>query len=202
VVIAGLTGSIAMGKSTVAEMFAELGAPVFDADAAVREFYASADAGIVEKAFPGVLVDGRVDRARLAERVLGDASALRRLEGLVHPAVASRRAQFLRQAAAQGRRIAILDIPLLFETQAERSVDVVLVVSAPEAAQRERALARDGMTPQKLEAILERQTPDGEKRRRAHAVIDTGLDKPRTRAQIDGLMRALAAMPGKARDHA
>lgn len=201
-VIVGLTGSIAMGKSTVAGMFASLGAPVFDADVAVREFYASPQGDIVEEAFPGVVVEGSVDRTRLAARVLGDAPALERLEALVHPAVASRRAEFLAQARASGRRIVVLDIPLLFETNAERSVDVVLVVSAPAPAQRRRALRREGMTEQKLEAILARQTPDAAKRRRAHVVIDTGLEKAHTRAQIEGLMRALAAMQGRISDHA
>ena len=198
-IVVGLTGSIAMGKSTVAAMFAELGVPAFDADEAVREFYAGDGAKVVEAAFPGVLVEGQVDRERLGARVLGDAEALKRLESLVHPAVAEARARFVERAAADGRRFVIVDVPLLFETGGEASVDLVVVVSAPAAIQRARALARAGMTEAKLEAILSRQTSDAEKRRRAHFVIDTRGSLEQTRAVVAQFMRAAAALAGAER---
>jgi dephospho-CoA kinase len=196
-IVAGLTGSIAMGKSTVGKMFAALGAPVFDADAAVREFYQTPQASAVEAAFPGVTVDGAVDRDRLAAATLSDPAALRRLEEIVHPEVARRRQAFLAAAAAAGRRLVVVDVPLLFETEGESSVDLVVVVSAGPEAQRARALLRPGMSEAKLAAILARQTPDAEKRRRAHFVIDTSGELAATRAQVAGLMRALAADPGQ-----
>jgi dephospho-CoA kinase len=196
-IVAGLTGSIAMGKSTVGRMFAALGAPVFDADAAVREFYQTPQASAVEAAFPGVTVDGAVDRDRLAAATLSDPAALRRLEEIVHPEVARRRQAFLAAAAAAGRRLVVVDVPLLFETEGESSVDLVVVVSAGAEAQRARALLRPGMSEAKLAAILARQTPDAEKRRRAHFVIDTSGELAATRAQVAGLMRALAADPGQ-----
>jgi dephospho-CoA kinase len=196
-IVAGLTGSIAMGKSTVGKMFAALGAPVFDADAAVREFYQTPQASAVEAAFPGVTVDGAVDRDRLAAATLSDPAALRRLEEIVHPEVARRRQAFLAAAAAAGRRLVVVDVPLLFETEGEGSVDLVVVVSAGAEAQRARALLRPGMSETKLAAILARQTPDAEKRRRAHFVIDTSGELAATRAQVAGLMRALAADPGQ-----
>lgn len=196
-IVAGLTGSIAMGKSTVAAMFARFGAPVFDADAAVRAFYSGDGAERIESAFPGVVVDGRVDRDRLSRVVLDKPAALERLEGLVHPAVAAMRKDFVAQAARDGRRIAIVDVPLLFETGVEKTVDVVVVVSAGLEAQRARALSRPGMSEAKLAAILARQTPDAEKRRRAHWVIDTRGPYPATRAQVAAVLRALAAVPGR-----
>ena len=202
VIIAGLTGSIAMGKSTVAGMFGELGVPTFDADEAVRHFYAGEGAATVEAAFPGVVVSGQVDRERLGSRVLGDAEALRRLEGLVHPAVAQARVQFLERAEAAGRRLVIVDVPLLFETGGETNVDIVIVVSAPKSIQRARALARAGMTEAKLEAILSRQTPDAEKKRRAHFVIDTGGRLELTRAVVAQFVRSTAALTGGRTRHA
>jgi dephospho-CoA kinase len=186
-----------MGKSTVAAMFVDLGCPVFDADAAVREFYQSKDAGVVEAEFPGVLVDGEVRRDRLAAHVLGDAAAMKRLEAIVHPVVAASRQGFLERARALGRRVAILDVPLLFETGGERNVDIVVVVSASAETQRARALARDGMTASKLDALLTRQTPDSEKRRRAHFVIDTDVSLEDTRAQAEAFVRAIVALPGR-----
>jgi dephospho-CoA kinase len=193
-IIAGLTGSIAMGKSTVAGMFAGLGVPTFDADEAVRHFYAGEGVAVVDAAFPGVAVSGQVDRERLGSRVLGDAEALRRLEGIVHPAVAQARGQFLIRADAAGRRLVIVDVPLLFETGGETSVDLVIVVSAPADVQRARALARAGMSEAKLEAILSRQTPDAEKRRRAHFVIDTDGRLELTRAVIAQFVRSTAPL--------
>jgi dephospho-CoA kinase len=202
VIIIGLTGSIAMGKSTVSAMFAELGVPTFDADDAVRGFYAGDGVDAVEAAFPGVVVSGQVDRERLGARVLGDGEALRRLEGLVHPAVAGARARFLERAAAVGRRLVIVDVPLLFETGGEANVDLVVVVSAPESIQRERALSRAGMTEAKLKAILGRQTPDAEKMRRAHFVIDTRGRLELTRAVVAQFMRSAAALAGGRTGHA
>ncbi len=201
-IVAGLTGSIAMGKSTVSAMFAELGVPTFDADHAVRDFYAGDGAKTVDAAFPGVTVSGEVDRERLGARVLGDAEALKRLEGLVHPAVAEARAGFLKRAAAAGRRLVVVDVPLLFETGGEGTVDLVLVVSAPESVQRARALGRPGMTEAKLEAILSRQTSDTEKRRRAHFVIDTRGRLDLTRAVVAQFARSIAAMAGGRPGHA
>jgi dephospho-CoA kinase len=202
VIIAGLTGSIAMGKSTVAGMFAELGVPTFDADDAVRDFYAGDGANAVEGAFPGVVVSGQVDRERLGSQVLGDAEALQRLEGLVHPAVAQARVQFLERAAAAGRRLVVVDVPLLFETGGEANVDLVVVVSAPASIQRARAMGRPGMTEAKLEAILSRQTSDADKRRRAHFIIDTRGRLELTRAVVGQFMRSAAALTGGRTRHA
>ncbi len=201
-IVAGLTGSIAMGKSTVAGMFVELGVPAFDADDAVRDFYAGDGAKAVEAAFPGVTVEGQVDRERLGSRVLGDAEALQRLEGLVHPAVAQARVRFLERAAAAGRRLTIIDVPLLFETGGEASVDLVIVVSAPASIQRVRAMGRPGMTEAKLDAILSRQTSDAEKKRRAHFVIDTRGRLELTRAVVLQFMRSTAALAGGRTRHA
>lgn len=201
-IVAGLTGSIAMGKSTVAAMFAEFGVPIFDADDAVREFYAGDGARSVEAAFPGVTVSGEIDRQRLGALVLGDADALRQLESLVHPAVANARARFLERSATEGRRLVIVDVPLLFETGEDSSVDLVIVVSAPESVQRARALAREGMTDTKLDAILSRQTSDVEKRRRAHFIIDTRGSLDQTRAIVAQFMRATAALVRDRAHHA
>jgi len=196
VIVVGLTGSIAMGKSTVAAMFAEFGVPAFDADGAVRDFYAGEGAQSIETAFPGVTADGKIDRERLGARVLGDANALRRLEDLVHPSVARARVRFLERAAAEGRRMAIVDVPLLVETGGDSDVDLVVVVSAPESVQRARALAREGMTEAKLDAVLARQASDADKRRRAHFVIDTRGSRDLTRAVVAQFMRAGAALVG------
>ncbi|MBV8108071.1 MAG: dephospho-CoA kinase [Hyphomicrobiales bacterium] len=195
-IVAGLTGSIAMGKSTVAAMFAALGAPVFDADAAVRSFYAGKGREPVEAMFPGVLVNGGIDRDRLAQLVLTDPTALKRLEGLVHPAVADAEARFIERAAAEGRRLTIVDVPLLFETGGESGVDLVVVVSAPERVQRARALQRHGMSDAKLDAMRSRQISDVEKRRRAHFVIDTSGSMEQTRMQVSQFMRAVAGLAG------
>jgi dephospho-CoA kinase len=177
-------------------VFAALGAPVFDADAAVRSFYAGKGKEIVEAMFPGVLVNGRIDRDRLAQFVLTDPAALQRLEGLVHPAVADTEARFIERAAADGRRLTIVDVPLLFETGGESKVDLVVVVSAPESVQRARALQREGMSDAKLHAMLSRQISDVEKRRRAHFVIDTSGSLEQTRMQVSQFMRAVAGLAG------
>jgi dephospho-CoA kinase len=196
-IVVGLTGSIAMGKSAVAAMFRALGAPVFDADAAVHEIYRGESARAVEAAFPGVVTDGVVDRQRLAARVVGDAAAMKRLEAIVHPAVAKRRAQFLDQARRAGARAAILDVPLLFETGGESYADVVVVVSAPLEIQRARALARAGADAARFESLLKRQTPDVEKRRRAHFVIDTGGSLDDSRRQAEDFLRAIVGCEGR-----
>jgi dephospho-CoA kinase len=201
-IIAGLTGSIAMGKSTAANMFAALGAPVFDADAAVRAFYSSADARPIEDLFPGVFIGGCIDRERLSKMVLADPAALNRLERLVHPAVGEMRARFLSRVSAEGRRLVVVDVPLLFETGGEASVDLTVVVTAPAAAQRLRAFSREGMSEDKLQAILARQMPDSEKRQRAHFVIDTGGSYERTRAQVSQFLRAAAGLEGRKDRHA
>lgn len=174
--IVGLTGSIGMGKSETGRMFAELGIPVYDADAAVHALYelGGAAVGPVAKAFPGSLREGRIDRAVLSRRVAGDDAAFKRLENIVHPLVARARERFLADAERKGAEIVVLDIPLLYETGGEKRVDAVVVVSAPADTQRERVLARPGMTPEKLEAIHTRQVPDAEKRAKADFVIETG----------------------------
>jgi dephospho-CoA kinase len=183
VILLGLTGSIGMGKTTTARLFEAEGVPVHDADAAVHALYRAGGAGapVVEKLFPGVLQGGAVDRARLAAAVMDEPEALKRLEAAIHPLVAAERDGFLQAAEASGAKVAVLDIPLLFETGADKLVDAVVVVSAPEAVQRERVLARPGMTEDKLAAILARQTPDAAKRARADFVIDTsrGIDAAR-----------------------
>ncbi|HTI31613.1 MAG TPA: dephospho-CoA kinase [Sphingomonas sp.] len=191
----GLTGSIGMGKSTVAAMFEELGVPVFDADAAVRRLQGPGGALIapIEAAFPGTTGPQGVDRAALS-KVLHDPEALKRLEAIVHPAVGEARVQFLQDHATAP--IVVFDIPLLFETGGDNRVDVTVVVSAPPELQRKRVLARDGMTPDKFAAILARQMPDAEKRSRADHVIDTGVPLDETRAQVSALVEGLSAQLG------
>ena len=165
--IIGLTGSIGMGKSTTMQLFAEAGVPVYDADAAVHEVYAGEAVPVVEAAFPGTTGNGKVDRQKLSERVLGNPEALKKLEQIVHPMLGARRLKFLDDAEKSGAPVVVMDVPLLFETGGEKRVDAVVVVSAPAEVQRARVLARENMTPEKLEAILARQTPDAEKRKRA-----------------------------------
>jgi dephospho-CoA kinase len=193
-IIVGLTGSIGMGKSTTSTMFQAEGVPVYDADAAVHALYAKGGAAVepVEAAFPGVVTDGAIDRARLSAHVVGQPEALKRLETIVHPLVGESRKVFFEAALEANAPLVILDIPLLFETGGERNVAAVIVVSAPEAIQRERVMARPDMTAEKLDAILARQLPDAEKRARADIVIDTskGLDSAReqVRAAIAKLL--------------
>jgi dephospho-CoA kinase len=188
--VLGLTGSIGMGKSTTASMFRRRGIPVHDADAAVHQLYAGPAVAPVAAAFPGVASGGTVDRAALARRVLGDDEALRRLEGIVHPMVRAIEEAFLLDNA--DAPLVVLDIPLLFETGMDRRCDGVAVVSAPPEIQRARILARPGMTPDALAALLARQLPDAEKRRLCHCVIDTGRGFPAAQRQVDDLARALA----------
>lgn len=191
-IVLGLTGSIGMGKSTTAAMFRELGVPVHDSDEAVHRLYAGVAAPLVEAAFPGTVIDGVVDRNRLATRVLGDREAIRHLEAIIHPLVRADADAFLDRCRSAGAPLAVLDIPLLFETNGRDRVDKVVVVTAPAEIQRERVLARPGMTPEKLEAILLKQVPDAEKRARADFVIDTGNGLDHARAQVAAIVAALA----------
>jgi dephospho-CoA kinase len=193
--ILGLTGSLGMGKSTTARFFAEEGAPVHDADAVVHQLYEGEAVAAIEAAFPGTTVDGKVDRTKLAARVLNDAAALERLEAIVHPLVNAAERRLLAEAEARGAKVVVLDIPLLFETGGDRRVDAVVVVSAPAELQRERVLARPGMTSEKLEAILAKQMPDTEKRRRADFIVDTSQGLEAARAQVRAILAAVATMP-------
>ncbi|MGD0144340.1 MAG: dephospho-CoA kinase [Rhizomicrobium sp.] len=178
--LVGLTGSIGMGKTETAKMFARLGIPVYDADAAVHALYEPGGGAVllIADAFPGTVVDGRVDRAELAKRVTADKDGFQKLEKIVHPLVGLQQREFLDQAARNGAELVVLDIPLLFETGGHARVDAVVVVSAPHDVQRARVLSRPGMTPDKLDHILSRQVPDAEKRAQAHFVVETehGLD--------------------------
>jgi dephospho-CoA kinase len=189
----GLTGSIGMGKSATAAMFAAEGCPVYDADAEVHRIYAEGGAAVepVEAAFPGVVRDGAIDRARLSERVHNDAEAFQRLNGIVWPLLGAARREFFRQAEADQAPVVVLDIPLLFETGGERNMDAVVVVSAPAELQRERVLAREGMSEAKLDAILARQMADAEKRARAHFVVDTSRGFDAAREQVRKIVAAL-----------
>jgi len=197
--ILGLTGSIGMGKSTTSRLFAEAGVPVHDADATVHRLYEEEAVAAVESAFPGSTQAGRVDRTKLSALVLGDPAAMARLEAIVHPLVREAEEKFLAAAAAGGARAVVLDIPLLFETGADARVDAVVVVSATPELQWVRALERPGMTPEKLQAILQQQMPDSEKRGRAHFVVDSSGGIDSARAQVRGILRAIAAIPGRHR---
>jgi dephospho-CoA kinase len=193
VIVIGLTGSIGMGKSTTAAMFAEEGAPVYDADAQVHRLQAAGGAAVapIEAAFPGVVKDGAVDRQALGARVFGDPAALSRLNGVIHPMLGASRAAFFEKARADKAEVVVLDVPLLFETGGEGGVDVVVVASAPEHVQRERVLARPGYAAARLDAILARQMHDMEKRARAHFVIDTGRGFEAAREQVRAVLAAL-----------
>ena len=195
-----LTGSLGMGKSRTAQFFAEQGVPVYDADAVVHALYASEAVPVIDRAFPGAVVDGKVDRAKLAALVLGDDAALARLESIVHPLVAARREKFLADARANKAKAVLLDIPLLFETGGERVCDAVVVVSAPADVQRQRAFERPGMTEEKFAALLAKQLPDAEKRPRADFVVDTSQSFDHARAQVRDILRLIATMPKRARD--
>ncbi len=182
----GLTGSIGMGKSTTAAMFREAGIPVYDADAAVADLYLKGGAAVapLEAAFPGVTKDGAVDREALRTRVLGDDAAMAKLNSVVHPLLGADRVAFYERARAANADMVVLDIPLLFETGGQANMDAVVVVSAPPEQQRERVLARPGMTPDRFDAILARQMHDAEKRARAHFVVDTGRGLEAAREQV------------------
>jgi dephospho-CoA kinase len=195
--ILGLTGSIGMGKSTTAGFFREAGVPVHDSDAVVHRLYQGEAVGPVEAAFPGVTVDGRIDRTKLAEKLVGNPDAIRSLEAIVHPRVRAVSEDFIKEQAARGARVIVLDIPLLFETGGETRVDAVVVVSAPAAVQRARVLSRAGMTAERLDALLARQMSDAEKRARAHFVVDSSRSFDSARAQVHGILRAIAPLPGR-----
>ncbi|MGS4991344.1 dephospho-CoA kinase [Roseibium sp. RP-7] len=189
----GLTGSIGMGKSTTAKMFAAEGIPVHDADATVHALYSGRAAPLIEAAFPGTVSDGKVDRTLLSPHVLGKPEAMKKLEAIVHPLVREEEQLFLKRARADHRRIVMLDIPLLFETGGEARVDVVVVVTADADVQRDRVLARPGMSEDRFEAILAKQMPDAEKRRRAHFLVDTGRGMEAAKRQVRAILKALAA---------
>jgi dephospho-CoA kinase len=193
--VLGLTGSIGMGKSTTARFFAEAGVPVHESDAVVHRLYEGEAVAAIEAAFPGTTANGKVDRQKLAARVLGDEAAMQRLESIVHPLVRASASRFLAEARASGAKIAVLDIPLLFETGAEGRVDAVVVVTAPPDVQRARALERPGMTAEKFEKILAKQMPDAEKRKRADFVVDTSQGLEAARAQVRDILQAIAKMP-------
>jgi dephospho-CoA kinase len=193
--VLGLTGSLGMGKSTTAGFFAELGVPVHDADAAVHRLYKGEAAPLIEAAFPGTTRGGEVDREKLAQRVLNDAAAIKKLEGIVHPLVRAAEERFLAEAKKNNAKVAVLDIPLLFETEGDRRCDAVVVVSAPEDVQRARMLERPGMTAPKFTAILARQMSDAEKRRRADFVVDTSKGFDAAREQVREILARVATMP-------
>ena len=190
--VIGLTGSLAMGKSTVSSMFAEEGAATYNADAAVHALYRGEAVAAIDAAFPGVTRQGVVDRAALAASVTGNPPALAALEHIVHPLVRRSEESFRAAAAQAGRLVLALDIPLLLETGGETRVDVVVVVTAAEKIQRERILARPGMNVEKIAALLARQLPDGEKRKRAHFLVETSGTLDNTRRQVQDVLRALA----------
>ena len=193
--VLGLTGSIGMGKSTTARFFAEEGVPLHDADAAVHRLYEGEATALIEAAFPGTTSGGRVDRDKLAKKVLGDSAAIKKLETIIHPLVGRAEARFLDEAARKDAAVVVLDIPLLFETGADRRCDAVVVVSAPADVQRARAFERPGMTEEKFQAILAKQMPDAEKRARADFVVDTSKGFDAARAQVREILGRIARMP-------
>jgi dephospho-CoA kinase len=196
-IVLGLTGSVGMGKSATAKMFADEGAPVFDADAAVHRLYEGEAVPLIAMAFPGTVSAGRVDRERLSQAVVGNSEAFARLEAIIHPLVRKTREKFLAAAKAKGAEVSVLDIPLLFETGGEREVDKIVVVSAPHVVQKERVLARPGMTEAKFSAIVAKQMPDSEKRKRADFVIDTSRGFEAAREEVRAILRALSDTEGK-----
>ncbi len=199
--VLGLTGSIGMGKTTAAKMLRRMGLPLHDADRAVHRLLAQGGAAVaaVGAAFPGVVVDGAVDRERLATQVFEDRAALQRLEGILHPTVRQAGRDFLDRQVRAGRSLAVLDIPLLFETGGEALCDAVVVVTAPPFVQRDRVMGRRGMTPARFQAILAKQMPDREKRRRADFVVNTGLSKAATLRQLRAIVTVLRQQPGRVR---
>jgi dephospho-CoA kinase len=194
-IILGLTGSIGMGKSTTAKLFAEAGVPVYDADATVHKIYQGEAAPAIEAAFPGTTAGGKVDRTRLSAQVVHDPDAMRKLEQIVHPMLRAYHQKFLHDAEASGAPVAVVDVPLLFETGGEKRVDAVVVVTTTPEIQRQRVLARDNMTGEMFEAILARQLPDAEKRRRANFVVDTSDGVEPVRTRIRDILDQAAKMP-------
>jgi dephospho-CoA kinase len=194
-IILGLTGSIGMGKSTTAKLFAEAGVPVYDADATVHKIYEGEAVPAIEAAFPGTTADGKVDRGKLSARVVHDSNAMKKLEQIVHPMLRGYHQKFLQDSEASGAAVAVVDVPLLFETGGEKRVDAVVVVSAAPEIQRQRVLARDNMDAERFEAILARQMPDAEKRRRADFVVDTSHGLDPVRARIRDILNQAVKMP-------
>jgi dephospho-CoA kinase len=194
-IVLGLTGSIGMGKSTTAKLFAEAGVPVYDADATVHKVYEGEAVPAIEAAFPGTTADGKVDRARLSARVVQDPAAIRQLEQIVHPMLGAYHRKFLDDAERSGAPVAVVDVPLLFETGGDKRVDAVVVVTTSPETQRERLLARGTMTKEALDAILARQMPDAEKRKRADFVVDTSHGLDPVRARISDILAQAAKMP-------
>jgi dephospho-CoA kinase len=194
-IILGLTGSIGMGKSTTAKLFAEAGVPVYDADATVHLLYEGEAVPAIEAAFPGTTANGKVDRNRLSAQVVHDPAAIKRLESIVHPMLGASRQKFLHDAEQSGAAVAVVDVPLLYETGGEKRVDAVVVVTTTPEIQRERILARDNMTGEKLDAILARQLPDAEKRKRADFVVDTSHGLDLVRARIRDILQEAVKMP-------
>lgn len=195
--ILGLTGSIGMGKSTTAALFQARGIPVHDADATVHALYRGRAVPLIAAAFPDAVRDGVVDRVSLSSAVLGRPEAMARLEAIIHPLVREDEASFLRGSRQRGVGLAVLDVPLLLETGGERRCDAVLVVSAPAEIQHARVLARPGMTPERLDAILARQMPDAQKRARAHFIVDTSRGVVAAGRQVGSILAALAGRPGR-----
>ncbi|MBR0819206.1 dephospho-CoA kinase [Bradyrhizobium liaoningense] len=193
--ILGLTGSIGMGKSTTAKLFAEAGVPVYDADAAVHQLYEGEAAPAIEAAFPGTTANGKVDRPKLSARVVHDPAAIKQLEQIVHPMLGASRQKFFADAEAAAAPVVVLDIPLLFETGGEKRVDAVVVVSTSPELQRKRVLERGTMDEAKLDAIIAKQTPDAEKRKRADFVVDTSHGLEPVRAQITHILAEVVKMP-------
>ncbi|GLR89406.1 dephospho-CoA kinase [Bradyrhizobium iriomotense] len=193
--ILGLTGSIGMGKSTTAKLFAEAGVPVYDADVEVHRLYQGEAAPAIEAAFPGTTALGKVDRAKLSARVVGDAAAMKQLEQIVHPMLGASRQKFFADAEAAKAPVVVLDIPLLFETGGEKRVDAVVVVTTSPELQRERVLARGTMDAEKLDAIIAKQMPDAEKRKRADFLVDTSHGLDPVRAQIKHILAEVVKMP-------
>src|ERR1700732_787038 len=194
-ILLGLTGSIGMGKSTTAKLFAEAGVPVYDADATVHRLYEGEAVPAIEAAFPGTTANGKVDRHRLSAQVVHDPAAIKRLEGIVHPMLGASRRKFLHDAELSGAPVAVVDVPLLYETGGEKRVDAVVVVTTSPEVQRERILARDNMTGEKFDAILARQLPDAEKRKRADFVVNTSHGLEPVRARIRDILREVGKMP-------
>ncbi|MGY3486129.1 dephospho-CoA kinase [Bradyrhizobium sp. USDA 4011] len=193
--ILGLTGSIGMGKSTTAKLFMEAGVPVYDADAAVHQLYEGEAAPAIEAAFPGTTANGKVDRAKLSARVVHDPAAMRQLEQIVHPMLGASRQKFFADAEAAGAPIVVVDVPLLYETGGEKRVDAVVVVTTSPELQRERVLARGTMDAAKLDAIIAKQMPDAEKRKRADFIVDTSHGLDPVRARIRDILAEVAKMP-------
>ncbi len=199
-VIVGLTGSIGMGKSTIAGRFRDQGVPVCDADAIVHELYEGEAVAPIEAAFPGTTGNGRVDRAKLSRALIADPAGFQSLERIVHPLVRAKEREFLVAHRDAGANLVVIEVPLLFETHGDARMDVTVVVSAPYEAQRERVLQRPDMTEEKFEQILARQVPDAEKRRRADFVVDTGQSIERSFAEVDAIIAALEIRQGTAFD--